>query len=152
MNHAVVVDASVVVKWVVTTEVLADRALALLDQTLQARRRILAPPHLASEVSNALYQRVRTTNPRQQLTEVEATQALVQFLAYPIELIGLSDLYERAFHFARLHRLPSMYDSLYVVLAQMVESEVWTADQRLLQAIGSAAPWVRWIGDYPGVS
>ena len=43
----------------------------------------------------------------------------------------------------------SDYDSLYVVLAQLLNVELWTADQRLLQMIGAAAPWVRFIGDYP---
>jgi len=36
-----------------------------------------------------------------------------------------------------------------VVLAQMLDTELWTDDRRLRNAVGSVAPWIRWIGDYP---
>jgi predicted nucleic acid-binding protein len=95
MNHAVVVDASVALKWVLFEE-FNDQARGLYEAALHAHR-----PH------------------------------------------------ERAFLFARDNRLPSLYDSLYVVLAQMMEVTLWTADQRLFTTAALVAPWVHWIGDYP---
>ena len=77
---------------------------------------------------------------------------MTTFLAYPIELVWVADLYEQAFRLAGRHRLPSVYDGLYVVLAQLLHTELWTADERLLTSLGTAAPWVRWIGDYPQAS
>lgn len=59
------------------------------------------------------------------------------------------DLYPRAFAFACDDKLPSICDSLYVVAAQLMEVELWTADRRLLLALGSGAPWVHFLGDYP---
>jgi predicted nucleic acid-binding protein len=40
-------------------------------------------------------------------------------------------------------------DRAEAVLAQLLGVELWTADQHLVNALGSAAPWVRWIGDFP---
>ncbi|MBI2886667.1 MAG: type II toxin-antitoxin system VapC family toxin [Chloroflexi bacterium] len=146
-----VVDASVAVKWVLTTEELSDNAQALLEQNLRSHRPILAPAHLPSEVTSALYQCTRTREPRRHITEDEAQEALSRFLEYPIELITTPELYQRAFLFGRTHGLLNIYDILYVVAAQMANSELWTADRRLFDAIGPTAPWVRWIGDYPPV-
>ena len=51
-------------------------------------------------------------------------------------------LYEHALAFAQRFTLPSVYDALYAVLAQRGGVELWTADQRLLSALGAGAPWV----------
>ena len=97
---------------------------------------------MASEVANAIYQRLR----RNDLTEAEADQALNEFLHLPINLFATPELYERAFLFAKTHGITNIYDSLYVVLADTLDAELWTDDRRFLRAID--APWVRWIGDY----
>ena len=57
-------------------------------------------------------------------------------------------LYLGAFAFAKTHHQRGIYDVLYVVLAQELGTELWTADLALIVAIGSTAPWVRWIGDF----
>lgn len=149
MNHAVVADASVVLKWVLTAEEWSPQAQAFLEDALKARRRILAPPRLLSEVSNALHQRVHSRQEAYRITAEEAQEALTQLLAYPIELLSAPELYQQALRFGEVHGLRSLYDTLYVVLAQMVNGELWTADQRLVNGLGRAAPWLRWIANYP---
>jgi predicted nucleic acid-binding protein len=143
MNQAIVVDASVAVKWLLDED-LTDRARALLVSAHRARLPVLAPPHLPSEVTNTIHQRFR----RKDITETEAEEALAKFLGLPVRLLGPVDLYRRALAFAREHRLGDTYDSLYVVLAEILDSELWTDDRALLKAVRSVAPWVRWIGDY----
>lgn len=145
MSEAIVIDASVALKWLLPEEH-AELAQALLEESLRARRPILGPPHLPSEVTNAVYQRLRRRNDG--LTLDQAQRALTQFLRLPIQFLTPPDLYQQAFAFARTHQLKSIYDSLYVVLAQMVEAELWTDDQALLRSLGAEASWVRWIGDY----
>ncbi len=73
---------------------------------------------------------------------------MAKFLELPVRLLGAADLYRRALAFAREHRLTDIDDSLYVVLAEILDTELWTDDRVLLKAVGSVAPWVRWIGDY----
>lgn len=168
MNHAIVIDASVVVKRVLDEE-FTDRVRVLFDHCVHARRPILGPPHLIIEVTNAVYQRLR----RRDITSAEAEEALAQFLNLPIQImlpegvyqklggggrirdarfsvpLRVPGLYHRAVTFAKTYHLQSVYDSLYVVLAQILQTELWTDDRTLLNALGTAAPWVRWIGDYP---
>jgi predicted nucleic acid-binding protein len=147
MNHAVVVDASVALKWVLFEE-FNDQARALYEAALHAHRPLLVPPHFFSEVTSALYQRTRTREPARHLTEDEAQEALTRFSRFHVQTAAPEDLYERAFLFAREHRLPSLYDSIYVVLAEMMDVQLWTADRRLFTTAAPAASWMRWIGDY----
>ena len=146
MNHAISVDASVAVKWVIAEE-FTDRAQALLQDCLQAARPVVAPPHFPGEVVNAVYR--RTLRTEQPLPPDQAAEAVQSFLAVPVELRAPPDLYGRAFSLAHRLSLPTISDTLYVVIAQILDVGLWTADERLRRALGNAAPWVRFIGDYP---
>ena len=148
MHHALVVDASVAIKWVIYEE-LTEQAQALLRANIS--RPMLAPPHMPSEVANALHQRVRTRDPANHISDDEADEALVRFLGFRVSLQGPPELYTEALGFSRSSRLPTVYDSLYVVLAHMTDTELWTADRRLYSAVRSTAPWVRWLGDYSSI-
>jgi predicted nucleic acid-binding protein len=141
MNHALVVDASVALKWVLFEEG-TSQARALYQEALNAH-------HFFSEVTSALYQRTRSREPARHLPEDEAHEALTRFSRFRVETAQPANLYERAFLFARDNRLPSLYESLYIVLAQMIAGTLWTADWRLFTTASKAAPWVAWIGDYP---
>ena len=147
MKQPVVVDASVALKWVLFEE-FNDQARGLYEAALHAYRPLLAPPHFFSEVTSALYQRTRTREPARYLSEDEAHEAFTRFSRFHVQTAAPENLYERAFVFARDHRLASLYDSIYVVLAEMMDGTLWTADQRLFTSASPMAPWVRWIGDY----
>src|SRR5579872_6120751 len=101
MNPVVVVDASVGLKWVLAEEY-AAQAQALLAQCLRESMRIAVPPHLLSEVGNALYQRLR----RRHLTQEEAVDAYTTILQLPLAVLTPAQLYEQSFSFAQTHQLP----------------------------------------------
>ncbi|MGH2533407.1 MAG: type II toxin-antitoxin system VapC family toxin [Thermomicrobiales bacterium] len=140
----IVVDASVAVKWLIE-EPFADNAEALRKDAERADQYVVAPPLLPAEVTNAIYQQLR----RREITEQQAGWAVAQIALFPVDIISDALLHEEAYAFARLHRLGSVYDSQYIVLARKLDAELWTDDQRLLNSISHAAPWVQWIGDYP---
>jgi predicted nucleic acid-binding protein len=145
-----VVDASVAFKWVVRED---DTPVAQqpLDDAIAADQDIMVPPHFVGEVTNAVYQRLRTADPTKHLEEADAQQAIRDFLGIRFYVVSPVGLYERAFDLARAHGLPSIYDGLYVALAAMLGGDLWTADRRLLQALGGQLAYVRWLGDYqPG--
>ncbi|MDP8924805.1 MAG: type II toxin-antitoxin system VapC family toxin, partial [Chloroflexota bacterium] len=98
------------------------------------------------EVANALYRRIHRG--QHALTRSEAAEALGTFLAFPLHIVSTEDLYTRSFDFAVQAGLPSIYDSMYVVLAQSLGAELWTDDRRLLNSVAQISPWVRWIGHY----
>ena len=138
------VDASLAAKWVLEEEH-SDRAEALLVAHIRAGERIVAPPLLPIEVTNILRQRMRR---QPQFSLADTLQLLHQFLSFPLELTAPEGLYELALTLADTLTLPAAYDAHYVALAQLLGCSLWTADERLVSALGGKLPFVKWIGDY----
>ena len=141
------VDASVAIKWALPEEH-AEQAVRLRRDGLAAGEQIVCPPHMTSEVMNAIYRRTQRGDPGARLTFEQADDAVVAFLSLTIRQIRSQRLYRQAWRLARRHRIPSIYDSLYVALAELLDTPVWTADRRLQRTMGPDYPWIRWIGDY----
>jgi|SRR5450756_307062 predicted nucleic acid-binding protein len=137
------VDSSVAAKWSFVEEHSLE-ARALLRVALEQRDSIIAPPLLASEVANVIRQRLR----QGRLDLAEARALLAQFLAIPLSLQAPEALYDQALVLADQYNLPAIYDAQYVALAELLGATLWTADQRLLRALGDRVPFVRWIADY----
>ena len=138
------VDASVAAKWFLQEE-WADRARALLRDTLNADELIVAPSLLPYEVTNILRQRLRGDAP------IPLEQAIVHlddFLSVPIELRSPPWLHRRALILADTFGLPAAYDAHYVALAEDLDCVLWTDDRRLLRIVGDRLAFVRSICDY----
>lgn len=79
----------------------------------------------------------------------EAARILDLFLALPITIADLGDLHARALDIANRYGLPGTYDAHYIAIAEAYGCELWTDDQTLLNTLGTRAPFVRAIADYP---
>ncbi len=139
----VCIDASVAVKWVLPEEH-SEKALVLYEDAMESGRTVIGPPHLPVEVTNAVWRQVA----RRLMSSVEGLEALSIFNRFQVDLQIPVDLLERGFDIARQHKRPTVYDTLYVALADIKGCTLWTADTKLLKALGEKASWVRWIGDY----
>ena len=139
----IVVDASIAAKCLFPEEH-TEQAVDLVDATLAAGERIVAPPLLWIEVANILRQRMR----RAGLTLAQALDLFDRFQEIPINSQSPSGLSRRALVLADRYQLAAVYDAHYVALAEMIGADVWTDDQRLLRAVRNKVPAVRWIGDY----
>ena len=53
----------------------------------------------------------------------------------------------RAFDLAAHFNRPAAYDAHYLALAEMMESEFWTADESLYHAVQETFPNIRWLGN-----
>jgi predicted nucleic acid-binding protein len=137
------VDCSVAAKWAFVEEH-SFQARMLLRAALERQEPIVGPPLLPVEVANVIRQRLR----QDRLELGEARALLAQFLAIPLALKAPATLYDRALVLADRHNLPAVYDAHYVALAELLNATLWTADQRLLGALGGRLPFVRWIADY----
>jgi len=137
-----VVDASVAAKWLlpVAGEGLLDQANRLA--ALHARRelQLLAPDLIEAEIGNVLWKAVR----RNRISRTDAGNSLRNFAALAIQVIPTSDLLDQALQIA-VDCDRSFYDSLYIALALSTKTELITADERLVNALGSRFP-VRWLG------
>ncbi|HJT57645.1 MAG TPA: type II toxin-antitoxin system VapC family toxin [Ktedonobacteraceae bacterium] len=141
----VVVDTSVVIKWVID-EPDSAIAVALVIKWFNEGTRIVAPALLAYEVANVLHQRVRKGS----ITIEEGEQALIYLLEeiVVLEFSQSAALSIRAMQLARLYSLPAAYDPHFLALAEREKCDYWTADARLLNAIGGKLPWLRRLSDY----
>src|SRR5687767_16037598 len=133
------VDASLAVKWILKEDD-SDRARALFRAAVHAGESIVAPPLLPIEVTNILRQRMRGPDG---LTRAEATELLDDFLTYPVGVHQPTGLHRRALALADSYGLPAAYDAHYLALAQHLRCNFWTADQRLLNRLGTALPFVK---------
>lgn len=95
-------------------------------------------------MANAIYQQVRRRN----LLPERALRALNEFAAINFQTYSYPELPIEAFKLASDHEIPSIYDAMYLALASQLDAEFWTADQRLLRALGDDFPNAHWIGDY----
>ncbi len=137
-----VVDASVAAKWLLPAagEGLLDQANRLAALHVKRELQLLAPDLIEAELGNVLWKAVR----RKRISQAEAGNSLRNFVALAIQIVPTSDLLDQALQIAVACDW-SFYDSLYVALALSTKTELITADERLVNALGSRFP-VRWLG------
>jgi predicted nucleic acid-binding protein len=137
-----IVDASVAAKWLLPAagEGLLDQANHLIALHVRRDLQLLAPDLLEAEIGNVLWKAFR----RNRISQPEAQNSLRRFTALGIQVLPTSDLMSEALQIA-LACDRSFYDSLYVALAVATKTEFITADERLVNALGSRFP-VRWLG------
>jgi len=134
-----VVDASVVAKWVVEEDHSREAAL-LLDW--DARH---APDHWLAEAANVLWAKVFHGD----LTAADAEERTTVLLRSPVIGTPIASLMVRAFAISVTHRV-TIYDSLYVALAEKRGIPLVTADERLIRSlVGDTAmsKLIVWVGD-----
>lgn len=145
MRNIVVIDTSIVIKWVFD-EPNSDIAQALLAEWINKGTKIIAPSLLAYEVANVLYKNVR----KGEITLKQAKLALTKILLSELK-INFSpdpDLGVQALELADRYKLSAAYDPHYLALAEREGCEFWTADLRMRNTIGGKIDWVRYLSDY----
>jgi len=121
-----------------------EKALALWGGWVRGGFQVVAPALLRYEATSALRRKVV----RGTMSLPDTRRALEEALSLDIELLDLPDLFLRAFDLAASFNRPAAYDAHYLALAEMMESEFWTADERLYNAVRDDFPRIHWLGDY----
>lgn len=138
MSGFVCVDASVVVKWLLTEED-SPTALALAAKLRADDYTLIVPPHMPIEVVNVI--RVRVL--RGELKPIEGEDLIEAFTQLPIQVAAPAGMYRAAFDLALRYDRPSVYDTQYVALAEIAGCDFWTADKRLVNGLNGRIPFVR---------
>ncbi len=137
-----VVDASVAIKWLspFRLEALAPQARGLLDRWQQGAAELIAPDLIWLEIASAHWKAVRQSR----CTGAEAETSLAALHARELPTVPSEQLIDLALRIALQHGR-TVYDSLYVALAVTLNSELITADEKLVNVLSSYFP-VRWLG------
>lgn len=143
MSDFVVVDASVAFKWLVEEEN-SDKATALTRLWDDHGTQPMAPPVMPFEVANALHRRVM----REDFVLEVAKELLQDLLSLGVVLHQTPSLHIRALELASQLNQGAVYDAHYLALAESLDCEMWTADQRLYRAAGPVFDNMRWIGNF----
>jgi predicted nucleic acid-binding protein len=135
-----VIDASVAIKWFVP-EVHTDAALTYLDDRFERH----FPDHFYLEVASTLWKKVVQ---RGELTEEDGRDILALITRLCGTAHASPTLLEPAFEIA-LQTRRTIYDSLYIALADRLKCVAVTADEKLLNAVrgGAYAHRVHWVAD-----
>jgi len=143
MNSQVCVDANIIV-WSLVTFPLSRSAEALLRNWRQTGTILIAPTLLKFEVTSTLrrlvYQRV--------LTAIEGEDAFAAFLKIEIQLSSQESIFPLAWELAKQFNRSRAYNTAYLALAQLNQCDLWTADEKLYNAVHAKLPWVKWLGNF----
>lgn len=141
MNTTVCVDASLVVALLVP-ECYTAETTALWEQWIKQDVRIAAPALLGYEVTSALYRKVF----QGKIAKEDGQAALEHFLAMDIESIHIPELHREAIKLAVEFNRPNTYDTHYLALSNNLACPLWTADERLFNAVTRKFTYIRWVG------
>ena len=121
-----IVDASVVVKWLNNNELDSDKAFLLYKKHIEKKKQISVPQLLFVEIANYLATSTHTSeaNIRKSLNFLYESNLII----YPITQDSLIE----AAMLAKKHKT-SVYDMIYAVLAQKNKTTLITADNKLLK-------------------
>lgn len=136
-----VVDASVALKWFIPE---LHTAAAL--RVTRLRQRLHVPAFLTIELGNVIAKKIR----RGELRRDGGGLILRELRHLPLLRHADERLFPAAYELA-LETQQSVYDCLYLALAEVVDGQVITADRKFYNALagGIFAPRLVWVEDIP---
>jgi len=123
-------DASIVIS-LVTSETQSKEVLNLWTKWVHDDLYIVAPSLLAYEVTSALRRKVV----QKIMSHDDARISLEEALSLGIDLLNPPNLSIRAFDIALHVDRPNTYDAHYLALAEMLDCDFWTVDEKFYNAV-----------------
>lgn len=146
VGSPVVVDTSIAVKWVVE-ENDSREANALRESWRGRGLQASAPDLLTREFNSALFGKVKARG----MTLNEAVDALARWEGLDIGIYDSSPFHRRALELAVFVNHDEVYDLYFLALAENLNCELWTADQRLHRRVNNSTltQRIRLLKDFP---
>ncbi|MBI2803850.1 MAG: type II toxin-antitoxin system VapC family toxin [Planctomycetes bacterium] len=138
----VVVDSSVVVKWILPESDSAD-AVRVKDEVMAANGKLIVLDLVWPEVSNAIWKSHR----QRKITLANAQQALAVLKGLPFQAKPAASALEKAFDIAVKYDR-AVYDALFVALAQDLGVRGVTADEPLYNTTHADFPQIVLLRDW----
>ncbi len=146
-STTIVIDASVAA-WAVLPLFATVNVVDRFVDWRQRGCRLVAPAHWPAECTSAIRRAVYA----RAVSEEQGQRALRDLMGLEVDVIAAYESQCRAaLEWAARLGQARAYDGFYCALADELQGELWTADQRLARAAREAgAGWVWWIGDTAG--
>ncbi len=141
-----VVDSSVALRWYLKDEPHREHAMKVLDDWDQDRIVLLAPSIIYAEIASGLRNATRAMQ-RPRMSNTDGLDALAAFLDFDLQTTPFERLIPDAYILSG--RLGcSVYDALFLSLADLAQCPIVYADDRLRRGLGNRFPLALWIEDY----
>jgi predicted nucleic acid-binding protein len=140
----VVVDANILIAFGLADEPLCTQASQILATWQTVGERLTAPRLFRSELTAV----VRKVVYQQRLTPEQGRSMLAQLLIYPVEFHEDDALLKEAYELAVRFNRPRTYDTQYMALAERLNCEFWTADERLVNSTQGQFDHIRWLDSW----
>lgn len=126
----IVLDASVVLKWIFDDEAGADPAARLRDAHVAGHEIVAVPDLLFYEIGNVLAMKTR-------LSEAAITEAFSLLWDFSLERFDLgSEEFQGCLALSRKYRI-TLYDAAYIELSRRLKCTFVTADKKLYEKVKS---------------
>ena len=136
MTKRLIIDASVMLKWM-WPEPDSIKAHDIYQHT---GHELLAPDYALVEVTNALWKKVKSC-------DINAEETIVEWMEFKqnniIEWFETSPYLDRSFTLAQLLNHNSIYDCIYLAMAEQQNCPLLTADQKFLNTLANT-PFARY--------
>ena len=143
MPGQVCLDASIIIK-LFLPEADSDKAARLIELLQGQRLEFVAPSLLTYEVISAFHKNVAENY----LTPEQGHSALALFAGRRFSLFLPDALHELAWELADRCGQVVLYDAYYLALAETLDCDYWTADQRFYTAALPHSTRVHLLRDY----
>lgn len=145
MASSVVADAGIFLA-AVLEETYSIKATTLIKFWDRDDIQIAAPTLFRYEIVAVLRKNVfrNLITPQEAIEKRDILLSSCQRIQFFVDDALLKRSYELA---AQLNR-PTAYDAQYLAVAERLDCEFWTADQKLFNAAATTLRWVKWIGSF----
>lgn len=127
MGTKYIIDASIAVKWIVSTEEKdLEQASTLFHDIVEKKIEAVSLNYLLVEVSNVLLKGKNYTEEKIFDAVDSITESSIKFISIDLPLIKAAIALAPKYH-------QTIYDALYLALAQKENAKVITADKKLMQ-------------------
>ncbi|MHB8986918.1 MAG: type II toxin-antitoxin system VapC family toxin [Eubacteriales bacterium] len=145
MSSYICLDSSVLIKLLAKEEG-TDKAASLMEMVVNEKMTVVLPDFAWAEVGTVLRKKVA----RELISMEQAETAWESFNSLGvITFINDISVMQAAWRITFREDLPTLYDAAYLAVAEIItrqngeECEFWTADERLVKALGGRKKYVR---------
>jgi predicted nucleic acid-binding protein len=141
---SVVIDANILIAFGLADEPLHTQANQILSAWQTTKEQLTAPRLFRSEITAV----VRKAVYQQRMSPEQGRAMLSQLLVYPVDLHEDIALLKEAYDLAVRFNRPRTFDAQYMALAERLQCEFWTEDERLVNSTQGQFNRIRWLGNW----